>query len=311
MEVKMKVISTIGETPLVELSAKFDTNARLFAKLETKNPTFSVKDRAAYFMIKDAIDSGKLKKGMQIIEPTSGNTGIALSFLGSVLGFGVNIVMPESASRERLSIMKAFGAKVILTSAKLGMKGSIDKALEILKSSDNFFMPDQFNNPSNPKAHELTTGPEIFNAFGAIDVFVSGVGTGGTITGVSRFLKKVKKECISVAVEPKNSPSISSYLKNIDYIAKPHSIEGIGAGFVPKNLDLSVIDRVELVEDDEAREFAIALSQKEGILAGISSGANFAVACKLAKMEEFKDKNIVFIVCDSLTRYLSTFTTRL
>jgi cysteine synthase A len=311
MEVKMKVISTIGETPLVELNAKFDTNARLFAKLETKNPTFSVKDRAAYFMIKDAIDSGKLKKGMQIIEPTSGNTGIALSFLGSVLGFGVNIVMPESASRERLSIMKAFGAKVILTSAKLGMKGSIDKALEVLKSSDNFFMPDQFNNPSNPKAHELTTGPEIFNAFGAIDVFVSGVGTGGTITGVSRFLKKVKKEYISVAVEPQNSPAISSYLKNIDYIAKPHSIEGIGAGFVPKNLDLSVIDRVELVEDDEAREFAIALSQKEGILAGISSGANFAVAYKLAKMKEFKDKNIVFIVCDSLTRYLSTFTTRL
>jgi cysteine synthase A len=308
----MKVISTIGETPLVELNIKFDTNARLFAKLETKNPTFSVKDRAAYFMIKDAIDSGKLKKGMQVIEPTSGNTGIALSFLGSVLDFGVNIVMPESASRERLSLMRAFGAKVILTSAKLGMKGSIDKALEILKSSDNFFMPDQFNNPSNPKAHELTTGPEIFNALnGAIDVFVSGVGTGGTITGILRFLKNVKKNCISVAVEPKNSPSISSYLENIDNIVKPHSIEGIGAGFVPKNLDLSVIDRVELVEDDEAREFAIALSQKEGILAGISSGANFAVAHRLAKMKEFKDKNIVFIVCDSLTRYLSTFTTRL
>jgi len=308
----MKIISTIGDTPLIELNTKFDTNAKLFAKLETKNPTFSVKDRAAYFMIKDAIDSKKLKKGMQIIEPTSGNTGIALSFLGRLMGFGVNIVMPESASRERSSLMKAFGAKVILTSAKLGIKGSIDKALEILKSYDNFFMPDQFNNPSNPKAHELTTGPEIFKALnGAIDVFVNGVGTGGTITGVSRFLKKVKKECISVAVEPKNSPSISSYLKNNNYIAKPHSIEGIGAGFVPKNLDLSVIDRVELVEDDEAREFAIALSQNEGILAGVSSGANFAVACRLAKMKEFKGKNIVFVVCDSLTRYLSTFATRL
>lgn len=307
----MKIIDTLGKTPLVELNIKFDTNARLFAKIETRNPTFSVKDRAAYFMIKDAIDSGKLKKSMQIIEPTSGNTGIALSFLGSVLGFDVNIVMPESMSKERIALMELFGAKVILTSAKLGMKGSIDNANELLKSSDKFFMPDQFNNPSNPKAHEQTTGPEIFNALDSnIDVFVSGVGTGGTITGVSRFLKKVKKNCISVAVEPQNSPAISSYLKNINYTPKPHSIQGIGAGFIPGNLDLNLIDRVELVEDEEAIEHSKYLSQKEGILAGISSGANFAVAHRLAKMKEFKDKNIVFVVCDSLTRYLSTFTTR-
>lgn len=308
----MKVISTIGKTPLVELNAKFDTKARLFAKLETKNPTFSVKDRAAYLMIKDAIDSGKLKKGMQIVEPTSGNTGIALAFLGSILGFGVNIVMPESMSRERRLLMELFGAQVILTSAELGMKGSIDKANELLKSSNNFFMPDQFNNPSNPKAHEQTTGPEIIDALaGNIDVFVSGVGTGGTITGVSRFLKRVKKDCISVAVEPKKSPAISSCLKHTSYIAKPHLIQGIGAGFVPKNLDLSVIDRVELVEDEEAIEYARLLSTKEGILAGISSGANFAVACRLAKMKEFRGKNIVFVVCDSFMLYLSSFANHL
>ena len=301
----MRIIDTIGKTPLVELGLK--TNARLFAKLETKNATFSVKDRAAYFMIKDAIDNGKLKPGMEIIEPTSGNTGIALSFLGKVFGFNVNIVMPESMSKERIKLMELFGANVILTRANLGMKGSIEKANEILKTSNKFFMPDQFNNPSNPKAHELTTGPEIFDALdGKVDVFVSGVGTGGTITGVSRFLKKTKKDCICVAVEPENSPAISSFLKNIDFKPKPHTIQGIGAGFVPKNLDLSLIDKIELVKDEEAIEYAIYLSKKEGILAGISSGANFAVAYKLANKSEYKDKNIVFMVCDSAERYLST-----
>ncbi|MGC8822466.1 MAG: cysteine synthase A, partial [Desulfurella sp.] len=279
----------------------------LFVKLETKNATFSVKDRAAYFMIKDALDSGKLKPGMEIIEPTSGNTGIALSFLGKLFGFKVNIVMPESMSKERIKLMELFGANVILTSAHLGMKGSIEKANEILKTSNKFFMPDQFNNPSNPKAHELTTGPEIFNALdGKVDVFVSGVGTGGTITGVSKFLKKTKKDSICVAVEPENSPAISSRLKNIDFKPKPHAIQGIGAGFVPKNLDLSLIDKIELVKDEEAIEYAIYLSKKEGILAGISSGANFAVAYRLANKSEYKDKNIVFMVCDSAERYLST-----
>ncbi|MGC8502336.1 cysteine synthase A [Desulfurella sp.] len=301
----MRIIDTIGKTPLVELGLK--TNARLFVKLETKNATFSVKDRAAYFMIKDALDSGKLKPGMEIIEPTSGNTGIALSFLGKLFGFNVNIVMPESMSKERIKLMELFGANVILTRANLGMKGSIEKANEILKNSNNFFMPDQFNNPSNPKAHELTTGPEIFDALdGKVDVFVSGVGTGGTITGVSRFLKKTKKDSICVAVEPEKSPAISSRLKNIDFKPKPHAIQGIGAGFVPKNLDLSLIDKIELVKDEEAIEYAIYLSKKEGILAGISSGANFAVAYRLANKSEYKDKNIVFMVCDSAERYLST-----
>lgn len=302
----MNIIDTLGSTPLVKLNIKFDTNARLFAKLETKNPTFSVKDRAAYFMIKDAIDSGNLKKGMEIIEPTSGNTGIALSFLGKVLGFGVSIVMPESMSKERIALMELLGAKVLLTSANLGMRGSIEKAKELVESSSNFFMPDQFNNPSNPKAHEQTTGPEIYNALkAAVDVFVSGVGTGGTISGVSRYLKKLKKDFLSVAVEPKKSPAISSYLNSSEYSPKPHAIQGIGAGFVPKNLDLSVIDKVELVDDEEAIEYASYLSKKEGILAGISSGANFAVACRLAQRNEFKDKNIVFVVCDSAERYLS------
>ncbi|MGC9102971.1 MAG: cysteine synthase A [Desulfurella sp.] len=303
----MRIIDTIGKTPLIELDIKFNTNAKLFVKLETKNATFSVKDRAAYFMIKDALDSGKLKPGMEIIEPTSGNTGIALSFLGKLFGFKVNIVMPESMSKERIKLMELFGANVILTSAHLGMKGSIEKANEILKTSNKFFMPDQFNNPSNPKAHELTTGPEIFNALdGKVDVFVSGVGTGGTITGVSRFLKKTKKDSICVAVEPENSPAISSRLKNIDFKPMPHAIQGIGAGFVPKNLDLSLIDKIELVKDEEAIEYAIYLSKKEGILAGISSGANFAVAYRLANKSEYKDKNIVFMVCDSAERYLST-----
>ncbi|MGC9168462.1 MAG: cysteine synthase A [Desulfurella sp.] len=303
----MRIIDTIGKTPLIELDIKFNTNAKLFVKLETKNATFSVKDRAAYFMIKDALDSGKLKPGMEIIEPTSGNTGIALSFLGKLFGFNVNIVMPESMSKERIKLMELFGANVILTRANLGMKGSIEKANEILKNSNNFFMPDQFNNPSNPKAHELTTGPEIFDALdGKVDVFVSGVGTGGTITGVSRFLKKTKKDSICVAVEPENSPAISSRLKNIDFKPKPHAIQGIGAGFVPKNLDLSLIDKIELVKDEEAIEYAIYLSKKEGILAGISSGANFAVAYRLANKSEYKDKNIVFMVCDSAERYLST-----
>ncbi len=303
----MNIINTLGSTPLVKLNTQFSTKASLFAKLETKNPTFSVKDRAAYFMIKDAIDSGKLKKGMEIIEPTSGNTGIALSFLGKVLGFDVTIVMPESMSKERIFLMKLFDADVILTSADLGMRGSIEKAKEILSSSSKFFMPDQFNNPSNPKAHEQTTGPEIYNALdGNVDVFVSAVGTGGTISGVSRFLKKHNKNILTCAVEPKNSPAISSYLNNTAYVAKPHAIQGIGAGFVPVNLDLSVIDIVEQVEDEEAIEHALYLSKKEGIMAGISSGANFAVACRLSKKDEFKNKNIVFVVCDSAERYLST-----
>jgi len=303
----VKIIETIGSTPLIKLNIRFSTKASLFAKLETKNPTFSVKDRAAYFMIKDAIDSGKLKKGMEIIEPTSGNTGIALSFLGKVLGFDVTIVMPESMSKERVFLMKLFGANVILTSANLGMKGSIEKAKELLAQSDKFFMPDQFNNPSNPKAHEQTTGPEIYNALnGNVDVFVSAVGTGGTISGVSRFLKKHNKNVLTVAVEPKNSPAISSYINNIVCVAKPHAIQGIGAGFVPANLDLNVIDIVEQVEDEEAIEHALYLSKKEGIMAGISSGANFAVACRLARKDEFKNKNIVFVVCDSAERYLST-----
>ena len=301
---------TIGNTPIVELSYfNKGLQNKLFAKIESRNPGFSVKDRIAYSMIIDAIKRGTLKENMTIIEPTSGNTGIALAMVGASLGFKVALSMPESMSIERRAMMKMLGAELILTPAEKGMKGAIDKANELFREDpDKYFIPAQFENPANPRIHEATTGPEIYRDLnGEIDIFVAGVGTGGTISGVSRFLKKViPNKVISVAVEPAKSPAITKHLNKEQFTPAPHKIQGIGAGFIPKNLDISIIDRVETVEDNEAIEFSKEMFIKEGIISGISSGANFAAAFRLAKSNEFKYKNIVFVVCDTGERYLST-----
>lgn len=305
-----KYYNTIGNTPLVRLSRINKTlKGNLFAKLESRNPAFSVKDRIAYAMITDAIKNGKLREGMEIIEPTSGNTGIALSMVAASLGFRIKIAMPESMSLERRSLMKQFGAELILTPAEKGMKGAIDKVNELIAENPNrYFLPGQFDNPANPKIHEATTGPEIYRDLnGEIDYFVAGVGTGGTITGTSKFLKRVSfGKIISVAVEPSKSPAITKYLNNEPYTPSPHKIQGIGAGFIPGNLDLSLIDEVIQIDDDEAIDTAKRLFVEEGIMGGISSGANLAAAIKIASREEAEGKNIVFIVCDTGERYLST-----
>jgi len=302
--------NSIGATPIVELSHfNKDLKGRLFAKMESRNPAFSIKDRIAYSMLKDAVERGVLKEGMTIIEPTSGNTGIALAMVGASMGFQVSLAMPESMSIERRSMMQMLGAEVVLTPAEKGMKGAIDKVNEMAKEHpDRFFIPGQFDNPANPKIHEATTGPEIYHDLnGGVDVFVAGVGTGGTITGVSRFLKSVlSRPLISVAVEPSKSPVITRHINNESFTPAPHKIQGIGAGFIPKNLDLSVIDRVEMIENEEAIDFSKEMFKREGIISGISSGANFAAAYRLAQLDEFRDKNIVFIVCDTGERYLST-----
>lgn len=305
-----KYYNTIGNTPLVRLSRINKTlKGNLFAKLESRNPAFSVKDRIAYAMITDAIKNGRLREGMEIIEPTSGNTGIALSMVAASLGFRIKIAMPESMSLERRSLMKQFGAELILTPAEKGMKGAIDKVNELIAENPNrYFLPGQFDNPANPKIHEATTGPEIYRDLnGEIDYFVAGVGTGGTITGTSKFLKRVSfGKIISVAVEPSKSPAITKYLNNEPYTPSPHKIQGIGAGFIPGNLDLSLIDEVIQIDDDEAIDTAKRLFVEEGIMGGISSGANLAAAIKIASREEAEGKNIVFIVCDTGERYLST-----
>lgn len=305
-----KMFQTVGNTPLVKLEKiSKELGVNIFAKLESRNPGFSVKDRIAYGMIINALNTGKLKEGMTIIEPTSGNTGIALAMIGASLGYSVTLVMPESMSIERRAMMKYYGAEFILTPAEKGMKGAIDKAFELVESDrDRYFMPQQFDNPANPKIHEATTGPEIFRDLqGNIDFFVAGVGTGGTITGASRYLKSVGfKNMKSVAIEPSKSPAITKYLNNEEYTPSPHKIQGIGAGFIPKNLDLSVVDHVYTIDDEVAIEAAKELASSEGIAAGISSGANFEGAKMVAKNLAKKGDNIVFIVCDTGERYLST-----
>ncbi|MBZ4644501.1 MAG: cysteine synthase [Deferribacteres bacterium] len=305
-----KMYQTVGNTPLVRLEKiSNELGVNFYAKLESRNPGFSVKDRIAYGMLNDAIMTGKLKEGMNIIEPTSGNTGIALAMMGASLGFKVTLVMPESMSVERRAMMKYYGADFILTPAEKGMKGAIDKAFEVLnENKDKYFMPQQFDNPANPKIHEATTGPEIFRDLqGEVDFFVAGVGTGGTITGTSRYLKRVSfKSVVSVAVEPAKSPAITRYINKEDFTPSPHKIQGIGAGFIPRNLDLSVVDHVYTMEDEAAIEAAKELAFSEGIAAGISSGANFEAAKRVAKNLAKKGDNIVFIVCDTGERYLST-----
>jgi len=298
---------TIGNTPLVRLNNVASGN--VFAKIESRNPSFSVKCRIGANMIWDAEKKGTLTKDIELIEPTSGNTGIALAFVASARGYKITLTMPNTMSIERRKLLKALGANLILTDGALGMKGAINKAEEIVKADPNkYLLLQQFDNPANPEIHEKTTGPEIWDATdGEVDVFVAGVGTGGTLTGVTRYLKKTQgKDIISVAVEPTASPVITQALAGEEIKPGPHKIQGIGAGFIPKNLDLSLIDVVKQVSNEEAIEMGRRLMEEEGILAGISSGAAVFAAAQLAEQPEYKDKNIVVILPSSGERYLST-----
>ncbi len=299
---------TIGNTPLVKLN-KLAPNAKLYAKIESRNPAGSVKCRIGANMIWEAEKSGDLKEGMEIIEPTSGNTGIALCFVAASRGYRITLTMPSSMSLERRQLMKALGATIVLTEPAKGMKGAIAAAEELAsKQPDHYFMPRQFENPANPAVHESTTGPEIWNdTDGEIDVLVSGVGTGGTITGISRYIKLTQgKEIISIAVEPEDSPVISQTFADEELTPSPHKIQGIGAGFIPGNLDLDMVDEVEQIGNDEAIATAKRLMQEEGILAGISSGAAVAAALKAIEREENAGKTFVVILPDSSERYLSS-----
>jgi cysteine synthase A len=300
---------SIGNTPLVQLNRIVSDQATVLAKVEGRNPAYSVKCRIGANMVWDAEKRGALKSGMEIIEPTSGNTGIALAFVGAARGYKVHLVMPDTMSMERRQVLKAFGAELILTEGAKGMPGAIAKAAEVAASDPaRYFMPQQFENPANPEIHEKTTGPEIWDATdGNIDVLVSGVGTGGTITGLSRYFKNVRgKAILSVAVEPEGSPVISQALAGEELKPGPHKIQGIGAGFIPGVLDLTLIDRVEAVSNEEAMEYARRLAKEEGLLSGISSGAAAVVAARLSELPEFAGKTIVAILPDSGERYLST-----
>ncbi len=300
---------SIGNTPLVKINRIAPRGVTILAKIEGRNPGYSVKCRIGANMIWDAEGSGKLKPGMTIVEPTSGNTGIGLAFVAAARGYKLLLTMPSSMSLERRKVLKALGAELVLTEPAKGMKGAIEKATEIVASAPaQYFMPSQFDNPANPAIHEKTTGPEIWNdTEGAVDVLVAGVGTGGTITGVSRYIKLTKhKPILSVAVEPVTSPVISQTLAGAEVKPSQHKIQGIGAGFVPKNLDLAMVDRVELVTDEESKAMALRLMQEEGILSGISCGAAMAVAVRLAQTPEMQGKTIVVVLPDSGERYLSS-----
>ena len=301
---------SIGNTPMVKLNhLTAGAKATVLAKIEGRNPAYSVKCRIGAAMIWDAEERGVLKPGVEIVEPTSGNTGIALAYVAAARGYKLTLTMPESMSIERRRVLGAFGANLILTPAAEGMGGAIRRAEQMAAAEpERYFLPNQFKNPANPGIHEKTTGPEIWDATGGqVDVLVSGVGTGGTITGISRFLKgKASRPILSVAVEPKESPVISQTLAGQALKPGPHQIQGIGAGFIPDTLDLSVVDRVEQVESAEAIAFARRLAREEGLLSGISSGAATAVAVRLALLPEFAGKTIVAILPDAGERYLST-----
>ena len=301
---------SIGNTPLVQINSIGPRGVTILAKIEGRNPGYSVKCRIGANMIWDAESRGVLKQGMTIIEPTSGNTGIGLAFVAAARGYKLMLTMPSSMSLERRKVLKALGAELVLTEPAKGMKGAIDKAAEIQASDPaQYFMPQQFENPANPAIHEKNTGPEIWNdTEGRVDVLVSGVGTGGTITGISRYIKQTLGQPLtSVAVEPITSPVITQALAGQAIQPAPHKIQGIGAGFVPKNLDLSIVDQVELVSDDESKAMALRLMHEEGILCGISCGAAMAVAVRLAEKPEMQGKTIVVILPDSGERYLSSF----
>ena len=301
---------SIGNTPLVKLNRVTDgAPVTILAKIEGRNPAYSVKCRIGAAMIWDAEKRGILRPGKELIEPTSGNTGIALAFVAAARGYPITLTMPETMSIERRKVLKALGANLILTEGASGMKGSIARAEQLVATDpDRYVLLQQFKNPANPEIHFTTTGPEIWNdTEGGIDVFVSGVGTGGTITGVSRYIKNEKKKNIlSVAVEPANSPVIAQARNKQDLKPGPHKIQGIGAGFIPDTLDLSMVDRVESVTNEESIEMARRLAKEEGILGGISCGAATAVAVRLAKLPEMKGKTIVVILPDSAERYLSS-----
>ncbi len=282
-------------------------NATILAKIEGRNPAYSVKCRIGASMIWDAEKRGVLKPGMEIVEPTSGNTGIALAYVAAARGYKLTVTMPETMSMERRKILAIYGAKIVLTPGTKGMRGAVEEAERIAASDPKYFMPQQFKNPANPDIHFRTTGPEIWEqTTGTIDVLVSGVGTGGTITGVSRYIKREKKKKIlSVAVEPAESPVISQKLRGEDLKPGPHKIQGIGAGFIPDTLDLSMVDRVELVTSEVAIEHARRLAREEGILSGVSCGAAIAVALRLARLPEFEGRTIVAVLPDAGERYLS------
>lgn len=301
---------SIGNTPLIKLNKIIGpSDALVLAKIEGRNPAYSVKCRIGAAMIWDAEERGVLKAGMEIVEPTSGNTGIALAFVCAARGYKTTLTMPETMSLERRKVLKAMGANLVLTEGAKGMPGAIAKAEEIVASDpERYFMPQQFKNPANPAIHEKTTGPEIWqDTNGKVDVLIAGVGTGGTITGIARYIKNTcGKSLLTVAVEPAASPVITQTLAGKPLTPSPHKIQGIGAGFVPSILDLTLVDRVELVENEEALDYARRLTAEEGILSGISCGAAVAVAARLAREPALQGKTLVVILPDSGERYLSS-----
>ena len=301
---------SIGRTPLIKLNRVVDgAKATVLAKIEGRNPAFSVKCRIGSSIVWDAEERGALKPGMEIVEATSGNTGIALAFVGAARGYKVTLTMPETMSMERRKVLKVLGANLLLTEGAKGMKGAMAKAEELHASDPKkYFMAQQFSNPANPKIHFETTGPEIWeDTKGQVDVLVSGVGTGGTITGVSRYIKQEKKwPMTSIAVEPTHSPVIAQTLQHQELKPGPHKIQGLGAGFIPENLDLSVVDRVELVTNDESIEMARRLATEEGLLSGISCGAAAVAAVRVAKEPQMAGKTIVVVLPDAGERYLSS-----
>jgi len=308
MKVFDDISQSIGNTPLVRIS-KLTQHPRVFAKMESRNPAQSVKCRIGANMIWQAEKDGSLKPGMEIIEPTSGNTGIALAMVGASRGYKVTLTMPETMSLERRKVMQALGANIVLTEGPKGMKGAIDKADELVAAAGgNAILLQQFTNPANPEIHEKTTGPEIWHdTDGEVDIFIAGVGTGGTISGVSRYIKQQQgKSITSIAVEPADSPLISQTKAGEALKPAPHKIQGIGANFIPGNLDIDLVDEVETVGNEEAMAMAHRLMAEEGILAGISSGAALVAALRQAEKEENKDKCIVVILPDSGERYLSS-----
>lgn len=302
MNIRSDMTKTCFNTPLVHLQKSSKaTGATILAKTEFFNPTSSVKDRIGYAMIEDALEKGVIGRSSVIVEPTSGNTGIALAFVARVKGLKLILTMPETMSIERRQLLKHLGAELVLTPGAMGMAGAIQAAKELVKNTPDAFMPDQFSNPANPAIHRKTTAVEIWNdTKGQVDIFVAGVGTGGTITGVSEVLKGKKPSIKSIAVEPADSPVISGGKPG------PHKIQGIGAGFIPKNLNVSIIDEIITVTSEQAMTCARELASQEGVLCGISSGANFFAAKEIALKKENQGKVIVFIVCDTGERYIST-----
>jgi cysteine synthase A len=300
---------SVGNTPLVKLNRIGDgAKASILAKIEGRNPAYSVKDRIGVAMIDDATKKGLLGPGKEIVEPTSGNTGIALAFVAAARGIPLTLTMPETMSIERRKLFVAYGAKLVLTEGAKGMSGAVAKAKEIADSDPKYVLLQQFENPANPAIHEATTGPEIWNdTDGKVDIFVAGVGTGGTITGVSRYIKKTRGKAIrAVAVEPSASPVLTQKRAGFELKPGPHKIQGIGAGFIPGALDLSLVDDIELVTNEDAVLYARRLAREEGIISGISSGAAVAVAVRLAQRAENAGKTIVVILPDSGERYLSS-----